>query len=859
MNNKKIKPPVIWKLLLSRFLSPYDETTAPGDLEEEFYLIAEESGPDQAKKWYRKQALKSIPDFLENLMNWSFSMFKNYFKIAFRNHYRNKGYTFINTVGLAVGMACCMLIMLWVIDELSYDEYHNKSDNICRVIAKVTTPDYISYQVAVPTPLAGVLKEEYPEIVKSTRYFVYNVSFRVKYKDKLYEPERFGAVDPSFFEIFDFKLLQGSLFDHNSGPHDLILTKNQAEMIFGDEDPIGKVMTSAGSDSWTVTGIIDDIPSNSHIQFDCLVSMKFWEDFGVQMESWANPIFHAYVLLHDESNNGAVSEKISNVIIEKAPELKTEIYLQPLSDVHLYSDFSFDVEGHGNIMYVYVFSALAGLILFIACMNFINLSTARSAGRAKEVGIRKAVGAFRKDVIRQFFFESILLSILSLVIAAIGVALFLPQFSIIAEKQFSIGMLLNYKVIIGVIAGSVITGVLSGIYPALYLSSFNPMNILKGKIKAGSKGAAFRKILVVVQYTITVFLIVGSLTVYDQLKFIREKDLGFDQEYIINFSSGISNFLSKWEPLKYELLQNPEITNATLVANLPTLMFNGVRNVDWEGKTADQEVLLHPKDVGYDFVKTFGMEIVEGRDFSKEFATDSGSAFIVNEAAVKAMGLTEPIGKSLSYRNRTGRIIGVVKDFHHSSLHSQIEPVALHIGHRYRVCLKISGNDVSQTIDFLQNKWKTINPDYPLKYSFFDETIDRFYKADRKIGAVFTYFTLLAIIIASLGLFGLTSYVTEQRTREIGVRKVLGASVPKIINLISKEFLVLILISILISSPAAWYFTSKWLDNFVYRTDMGVKIFLLAGSMILLITIITTGYRAVKSALANPVDSLRYE
>jgi hypothetical protein len=420
-------------------------------------------------------------------------------------------------------------------------------------------------------------------------------------------------------------------------------------------------------------------------------------------------------------------------------------------------------------------------------------------------------------------------------------------------------MLLNLRIILGIFFGSIITGILSGIYPALYLSSFNPVGIFKDKLKKGPGGAVFRKSLVVVQYTITVFLIIGSLTVYNQLQYIRKKDLGFDKQHIISFLSGTRDFLSKWEPLKYELVRHPGIDNATLVANLPTVMFNGVSDVDWEGKAAGQEILLHPKDVGFDFIKTFGMEIIEGRDFTKDFSTDSAEAIIVNEAAVKAMGLKEPIGKRLSYRNRNGRIIGVVKDFHHSSLHSRIEPVALNIGHRYRVCLKIREDNISETISFVQNIWKRIAPDYPLKYSFFDESIERFYKSERKIGVIFTYFTLLAIIIASLGLFGLTSYVTEQRTREIGVRKVLGASAGNIVNLISREFLLLILVSIMISTPAAWYFSGKWLDNFVYRINPGFGIFLIAGFMVILITTITTGYRTVKSALSKPVDSLRYE
>ncbi len=859
MNKRNDKIPGFYRWLNNKFLSPFDEATASGDLEEEFSFIVLEEGIGKAKQWYRKQVIQSIPKFVENKFKWSFSMFISYLKIAVRNHLRNKSYTFINVLGLAIGMACCMMIMLWVSDELSYDRYHSNSNLIYRVISKVTTPDRISHQVAVPTPLSGILKDEYPEILNSTRYFVYNVGLRIKYGEKLFEPERFGAVDPSFFEIFDFNLIKGSFFDSGSGPNDIILPESQANTIFGEEDPLGKVLTSTGDDVWTVTGIIEDIPGNSHIQFDCLVSMKFWENFGVPMESWNNPMFHSYVLLHNDCDFKDISARITNVVKGKSPGSNTEIYLQPLNDVHLRSDFGFDVEGHGNIVYVYLFSALAFMILVIACMNFINLSTARSAGRAKEVGIRKVVGAFKKDVIRQFFFEFILLALISLILATAGVILALPAFGDLAEKQFSAEMLLNYKLISGFLAGAVLTGIFSGLYPSIYLSSFNPINIIKGKIRRGPKGSSLRKLLVVFQYTITVLLITGSITVYSQLEYIMKKDLGFEKEHIISFLSGTRGFLSKWEPIKHELLQHPGIEYATLVANMPTLMFNGVRNVDWEGKTADQEILLHPKDVGFDFIKTFGMEIVEGRDFSKDFSTDSAHAFILNEAAVKAMGLENPIGKRLSYRYRTGRIIGIVKDFHHSSLHNQIEPVALHIGHRYRVCLKLSGYDVSRTIGYIQDRWKEVIPDYPLKYSFFDESIDRLYKAEKKIGTVFSCFTILAIVIAVLGLFGLTSYLTEQRTSEIGVRKVLGASAIKIVTLISKEFLLLVIISILISSPAAWYLSGKWLENFEYRIEMGINILVQAALIILFITLVTTGYRAVRSALANPVESLRYE
>ena len=776
-------------------------------------------------------------------------MFKNYFKVALRNMQKHKLFSFINISGLAIGMGCCILILLWVKDELSYDRFYDNSDNLY-----VAT--FSNGSTVTPTALAEFLKTEYPEIINTSRFNYLGSTFFVHGENTIAENQ--GVMtDPGFLTMFTIPFLYGDPGSALKEPYSIIISERMAEKYFGKDDPVGKQLTIVNTSDLTVTGVFKNYPYNSHIQFEFIVpvdlSARLW---GYNLNTWDSNNIRTYVQLQNNTISQSVDLKISDVVEKHRPQDKRPLSLQPITRLHLYN-----FNGGGAIIFVYIFSILAFLILLIACINFMNLTTARSSMRAKEVGMRKVVGAHKSELIKQFFGESILLTIVSLLLGIIFVYLCLPFFNSLTEKQFTVGFLYEMPAISGIIGIAIITGIIAGCYPAIFLSHFQPVKVLKGTFVSGTKSAVFRKILVVTQFSLTISLIIGTLIVYSQLNYLRNRDLGFDKEYIIYFSIG-SRFRDNIETIKTEMLQNPNIRSITLTNRAPYRWETnaGIGDVHWEGKT-EQEVKMVVTSVDYDYLKTFNLEMVQGRFFSRDFPTDVADAFVVNEAAVRAMEMDSPIGKSFGVWDIRGKIIGVVKDYNFESLHNEIIPMAMKILPDWNddVCIKINPENISGTLQYIENIWKKNYPEYPFEYNFLDETINRQYLSEEQIGRIIRYFTFLAILISCLGLYGLSSYTAEVRTKEIGIRKTLGATVPGIVLLLSKDFAKLVIAANVIAWPVAYLIMDRLLQNFAYRINIGWWVFVLAGILTLAIAFITISFQSIKAATANPIDSLRFE
>jgi putative ABC transport system permease protein len=785
-------------------------------------------------------------------------MLKNYLKIALRNIKRHKGYSLINIVGLAVGMACCILILLWVQDELSYDRFHENADDIYRVIQNINFADHSTTWTITQGPLGPSLKEDFPEIINATR--ITDRGFRLTYDDKSYD-EEVGMADGSLFEMFTFPLVKGDPATALSDPSSIVLTEEMAEKYFGDEDPIGKTIKADNQWDFQVTGVMRDVPRNSHLQFDFLIPFIFGRELNYTVDHWGNSSFRTYVQLPKGAPVQEVISKISGYLIEKPTiEKDARLNLQPLTRIHLYSNYEYD-SVHGDITYVTLFSIIAFFILLIACINFMNLATARSGNRAKEIGMRKVAGAHKVDIIRQFYGESILLAFIALLLAVVFVWLLLPVFNNLAAKELSLNITGNLSILMGLLCIAILSGIISGSYPAFFLSAFQPVMVLKGFRLSGLKGSIFRKTLVIFQFSLTILLIICTIGVYNQLDYMRNRKLGYDKEHMIYLRMR-GDIREKFDSVKNELLQNPNILGVTASSNVPTSGYYFSNSLwRWDGQNPDEEILMRAVLVDFDYFKTFGMEIAEGRSFSKEFPTDATEAIMVNEEAVKAMGMESPLGKRLSLQDDNFKIIGVVKNYHFRSLRQEIGPLILLYYPKYcRVLFaKLKSDQTPQTIGYIEDIWKRFAPGYPFNYRFLDEALDRLYRSEQRIGTLFRYFSILAILISCLGLLGLASFMAEQRTKEIGIRKVLGATAPNIVALLSKEFTKWVIVANIIAWPVAYFALNKWLQSYAYKTNVAFWSFILSGVIALLIALLTVSYQSIKAALANPVDSLRYE
>jgi len=719
-----------------------------------------------------------------------------------------------------------------------------------------------------PAALAPALKREFPEIIDTARIRTID-RVLLKCGDRKFYEQGGVFTDPAAFSIFTFSFVKGDFQTALSNPHSIVLTETMSRKYFGNENPLGKTVeiknllnTTTGDSAltrvFTVTGVLEDIPANSHLQFDFLLPIHLLDN-AVLMD-WHNTIYMTYVQLAGGTTQQTVEQKIYSYPQKAEPDSTAGLYLQPLNRIHLYSEFSTDVPGQGSIRVVIIAAIIAFSILLIACINFMNLATARSTNRAREVGVRKAAGARKGDLVKQFFSEVFLLSFIALFFALFLVELFLPAFNGLVQKKLTLGFSGDNSIFIILAGVALVTGAIAGSYPAFFLSSFKPAMVLKDALKTGGRGYFSRKILVVGQFSLTIILIIGTVVLYKQLNYMRGKTLGFDSEELLYISLN-PELRQKYETVKNEWLRDPDIFGVTAASSLPSYGRDiYTEDVYWEGKTPGEDVLMNGVTVGYDFIETFKIDMVKGRHFRKDFPADV-SNFIVNEAAVKAMGMKEPVGKQFRFAGQTGTIIGVVKNYHFKSLRRELEPLVLRLapGWVNYMFVRLRPGHSADTVGFMETRWKKTVPGYPFEYAFTADLLDTLYAVDRRAGTILYGFTLLAVFIAALGLFGLASFTAEQRTREIGIRKAFGGSVVSVVLLLTKEFCKWVLAANLIAWPIAFFIVDRLLRVYAYRTSVGIGIFLLSGGLALVFAFLTVGYRSFRAALANPVEALRYE
>ncbi len=865
MKQKPLKPPKIAAWILRHTAVTNEEASLFGDLEEEYRIRAKKNHLTKTNLWYWAQVLVSIPSFVKTSLYWSLEMIKNYIKIAWRNIQKHGVFSFINITGLAIGMACCIMILLWVQDELSFDTFHANRENIYRVVADWEKYGWEGIE-ATPAPFAPAIEEEIPEIQQAARCAPHSrLVFR--YKDRAFYESRGLITDASFFDIFTFPFAEGDPKTAFKDPFDIVITETMARKYFGSESSIGKAIEVEGKLA-KVTGVLRDIPRNSHLQFDFVSSFELIKEVSNFGTTWGAYNFVTYISVHGDADIQEVAQKMTAIGLKnKSPQVLEglQFRLQPLSEVYLDArSYQFPVVTLGDSKYVLLFTIVAFFVLLIACVNFMNLSTARSALRAKEVGMRKTVGARRSQIVKQFFGESLLMTLIAFLFTLVLVSLFLPAFNQLSGKQ----MVLNGKDVshlLSLLAIVLLTGVVAGSYPAVYLSGFRPVTVMKGLKESTSKGASFRKVLVVVQFSLAIMLIFGTTVVYKQLRYIQNAKLGFDKENIVHIPIK-ENIGKKYDTVKNELLKDPNILSVS-AQRYPfaetTWRSSGI--FDWEGKDPEFSVDLVFAGVDYGFFETLNLAIKEGRSFSKENPSDERGGYILNESAINEMGLDSPVGKRFAINKREGTIVGIVKDAHFRSFHHAIEPRVFFIADMSHaedaglVLIKILGERTAAALSHIESVWKEINPVSPFEYHFLDQTYDSLYRSEKRVGTIFNLFTAQAIFISCLGLFGLASFLAEQRTKEIGIRKVLGASASKIIGLLTREFIRWVLVANLIAWPVAYFVMKKLLQIYVYRTAIGIETFILSGLIAVTIALLTVSYQAFRAARSNPADSLRYE
>jgi len=788
------------------------------------------------------------------------ALLRNYFKVTLRKIRRQKGYTLINVSGLAVGLACCAIMLLWVRNEKSFDSFHANRNSIFRLIKETRANGKETLDARIPYPLAETIFGKIPEVKNYTRYQGVD-GWKISYGDKFFFNDFLSTGDSTFFEIFTFPFVKGDPKTALKNRYSIVITESMARKYFGTEDPMGKVLTITGRmDAFTVTGVIKDVPGNSHLHFDCIIPIiNFWEFWDGRQDGWGMIMFYTYIQLQPNSSPESVGPKIATVLNENVPAQKAGIRMQPLMDVHLKSNFGWDLDNfeQGNQSTLTIFTLAALVVLILAIINFTNLATARSASRAKEVGLRKINGAGRSEIIGQFLGESVVISFLALLLALVIVYFILPLFNNLAGKQIALAGLFEPLLFLLLISVTLVTGILSGSYPALFLSSFQPVRVLKGEILSGGKSqAVLRKSLVVFQFSLTLFLIIGSAIANRQLKYIREKDLGMDTRNIIITEA----YFRDYQSAKSIFLSNPNILSMT-ISDPPNIDQRGISNVTWEGKDPGNVVQFFPVNVDPDYLKTFGIKMTAGRFFSDEFSTDMTESLVLNEAAVRAMGISSPVGKKITIGSRTYIVIGIIKDFHQTSLRKPVEPMILRFTNSTSLCLRINPARTQETISFIEKTKKGYNPnpDRPVRYEILDERINKFYNSEKKVEVILSVFTVIALFTACLGLIGLASFMAEKRTREIGLRKIFGAPVSEMVWLQTWDFSKWILLSGVIAGPLAYWAAKDWLSSFAYHFNPGIGILLVTVFVTLIIALIAVGYQSLKAAMANPVDSLRHE
>jgi len=802
-------------------------------------------------------------------------MIKNYLRVALRNIKKHKGFFLINVVGLSIGIVCSVLILLFVVNELSYDKFHENADRIYRIAVEASIGDTKINQTYSSSETFRKLLEDFPEIEMGVKFLNLGRTPITLDENTFYE-SRIYAVDSTFFEIFSFPLIQGDPKTVLAEPNTMVISRDTAEKYFGHTDVIGNVLIAAGGSedemNFKITGVSENVPDNSHFHYDLLVSSASFPTY-INNTGWSSNNFITYLLLHEGTSQAWFDEKLKDFTRKYmggerfdawvAQGNYWEYFLQPITEIHLNSDLNHEFEANGNKTYVYMFFVISVVILLIACVNFMNLSTAKSSLRAKEVGMRKVVGSGRLRLVGQFLGESVLLSYISLALGMMAVWLLLPVFSNLIGRQLEIHYFDNFIVIPSLLALGLFVGVVSGSYPAFVLSSFKPLAVFKGSSGEKKSGAWMRNALVIFQFTISIFLIIGTLAVYQQLKLFQNIKLGFEKEQVLvvrNPGSLGDNVV----PFKEALRGNSQVINVSGSNTLPGRSFS---NIGFGAEGVEENFTLNLCVCDYDFLDTLKLEMASGRFFSRDFGTDSHAA-VINEKAAELLGWDDPIGKKINnWSTKRGNftVIGVIKDYHYESLHQTIRPQALFLSGGYYtnnqsyISIHLNTENIAETRKFVEKTWNSFAPNMPFEYSFLDQDYDNLYINERQTRKLFTVFSMLAIFIACLGLLGLSSFIADQKRKEIGIRKVLGATAARIVATLNKSFIKWVLIANLLAWPAAWFVMNKWLQSFAYRIDLSWWMFVLAAGLALLIALIIVSFQTIKAALRNPVDSLRYE
>jgi putative ABC transport system permease protein len=807
-------------------------------------------------------------------------MLKNYFKIAWRNLLKQKGFSIINIAGLCLGFTACLLIALFVWDERQFDKFIPEGDRVYRVYNERITSEAIEFTPRTPPMYGPTLAQELPEVAHSVRVMEILSKNLFEANDKQLYEEKGAFVDPRFFELFSLSFKWGSAEKVLEDPASIIISEELAQKYFGRENPIGKEILR-NKQPFQVKGVFQKNPK-FHLALDYILPLAAAQIPEERLQSWGWQQFNTYIKLKEKTDVQALKAKFQKIVQQRTPPAPNEgvnifqPHFQPLENIHLYSaDFKYDMEVRGNIIYVRALSIIAIFILVIACFNFVNLATAKSLQRAKEVGVRKTIGASRKQLMLQFIIETVVLTLISILIAVVLTAIFLPQLNKFADKQISPSLFTHSLILLLLLGLTLVVGIMAGFYPALVLSGFQPVKVLKGAaVSSTSPGKIpwLRHSLVVVQFALSVLLIISALVVYKQVQYLNTKDLGFNKEEIMFFPMRGENMFENYKTFKNELQRLPGVSSVSIGYGFPGDLVAGDRII----VPREGEQIIHSVTqllIDHDYVKTLGLELIAGRDFSKEMKTDQDHAFILNETAVKELGFETPekaLGKALHWGEwgathpdslKKGRIIGVVKDFHYKSLYDRLEPAVLQIflDAFWKVAVKMETAGISNTVDRVKEVWNSFSPEYPLEYNFLDDSFDKMYKAEDKLKSLLWIFTGIAIFVGCMGLFGLAAYAAERRTKEIGIRKVLGASVQNIIVLLSQDFVKLVVVALLIASPIAWYFMNDWLQDFAYRINIGWWVFIVAGLTAVVIALLTVSFHAIKAALRNPVRNLRTE
>lgn len=815
-------------------------------------------------------------------------MFKNTLITAFRLFFKYKAYSFTNIFGLAIGLTTCILIFLYVQHEVSYDSFHEDAENIYRVEPRYTGQGEVEHWAASTGDIIPSLASRFPEIKASVKFYNSSRTAVIRYNDNIFRESNFIYADSTFFDVFSFNLLRGNKKEVLSGPEKVIISSSSAKKYFGEKDPIGEFLRS-DTRSYMVTGIFADVPKNSHVHFDFVISLDELRSRWTTLDQSGPSAFYSYIKVFDQESAQALKKKMDNHIWEilgftvsgdsaNIPEgYEAELILNPVGDIHLNGHAEKELESNGREQYIYIFSIVALFVLIIACINYMNLATARSANRGKEIGVKKVLGANRSSIFNQFMGESVLLSFIAMLIALVLVEISLPTFNDFTGLHLDLNLFSNMPLLYSIIFIWLLVGFLSGSYPALFLSGFNPLKVLySGNYNSVSGNTALylRRALVVFQFTISILLIIGVFSVYKQLQYIQNKNLGFIKEQVVVIPLAGNNDQDKIEVFKNEIAINPKIISASGTNSIPGVRihmlpfrFPDLAETNTEQfEEGDDYIGFRSLSSDLDIIKTFGFEMLEGRDFSSFSPNEARKGFLLNESAVRELGLDNPVGRRIEYiwgleEPLKGHIIGIVKDFHYASLHTEVEPVIISVNPDYNryLSIRIQSSKIPELLSSLEDSWKATFPAIPFDHFFLENKYDNLYKTESSMASIISFFTILAIIIACLGLFGLASYITEQRTKEIGIRKVLGASIIRIIKTLSKEFVVLILISNILAWLPAWYYLSRWLDTFTFRTSLSWWLFIAAGFVSLIIALSIVGLQSYLAGRKNPVEAIKAE